>query len=118
MRFCAVTKYFDKRVHLRRIDEVLKEIELQERKLVFFVDDNIAANHQALKELCRALIPMRIRWVSQASLDITRDRELMDVMLESGCLGHVMGFESLQPESLNRHAKAPTCRAFLVMQMS
>ncbi len=110
--FCAVTKYFDKRVHLRRIDEVLKEIELQERKLVFFVDDNIAANHQALKELCRALIPMRIRWVSQASLDITRDRELMDVMLESGCLGHVMGFESLKPESLKQARKGPNLPRF------
>ena len=29
----------------------------------------------ALKAACRALIPMRVNWVSQASLDVTADRE-------------------------------------------
>ena len=45
----------------------------QERRLLFFVDDNIASEPRALKELCRALIPMRVNWVSQASLDVTSD---------------------------------------------
>lgn len=110
--FCAVTKYFDKRTYLRVIDEVLQEIEDQERRLLFFVDDNIASNQAALKELCRALIPMRINWVSQASLDITRDLELMDLMVRSGCLGHVMGFESLRPDSLKEARKGPNLPRF------
>jgi len=91
--FCAVTTYFNRKHFIRRIDETLAEIESQNRKLVFFVDDNIASNRQALKELCHALIPMKINWVSQASLDITGDREAMDLMAKSGCLGHIMGFE-------------------------
>ncbi len=110
--FCAVTKYFDKRTYLRAIDDVLAEIENQERRLLFFVDDNIASNRAALKELCRALIPMRINWVSQASLDITRDPDLMDLMVRSGCLGHVMGFESLQPDSLKEARKGPNLPYF------
>lgn len=110
--FCAVTKYFDKRTHLRQVKHVVNEIENQGRRLLFFVDDNIASNRPALKELCRALIGMRVNWVSQASIDITRDPELMDLMVRSGCLGHVIGFESLRPDSLKEARKGPNLPYF------
>lgn len=75
--FCAVSQYFDKQHYIRRIDEVLKEIAEQERKFVFFVDDNIASDKKALKALCRELIQVKLKWFSQASLDATKDHELM-----------------------------------------
>ena len=50
-----------------RREEVLDEIAAQERKFVFFVDDNFLSNHEAAKLFLRDLIPLRIRWVSQAS---------------------------------------------------
>jgi radical SAM superfamily enzyme YgiQ (UPF0313 family) len=105
--FCAVSAYFDKTQFCREVREVVQEIESQDRKLLFFVDDNILSNHEAAKILFRELIPLKVRWVSQASIDMTRDRELMDLMLESGCLGHVVGFESITPESLRWMRKAP-----------
>lgn len=105
--FCAVSQYFSGKHYLRRIDEVTAEIEQQERKFIFFVDDNIAANRIALKELCHALIPLRIHWISQASLDIARDREILSLMEKSGCWGNVMGFESITPASLRATAKSP-----------
>ena len=110
--FCAVTRYFDRKHFIRRIDETLAEIESQKRRLVFFVDDNIASDRKALKELCHALIPMRINWVSQASLDVTADRELMGLMAESGCLGHIMGFESITRASIKEARKAPNIGKF------
>ncbi len=110
--FCAVSRYFGRRHYLRRIDEVLREIEAQGRRFLFFVDDNIASEPQALKELCQALIPMRVRWISQASLDVTRDAGLMDLMQRSGCLGHVMGFESITPASLRQAKKSPNLPGF------
>lgn len=110
--FCAVTRYFDRQHHIRRIDETLREIESQKRRLLFFVDDNIASDRQALKELCRALIPLRINWVSQASLDITADKEAMELMAQSGCLGHIMGFESITRASVKEARKAPNMGKF------
>ena len=98
--FCAVTQYFDHKHYLRAIDETSRRSADCRPRLLFFVDDNIASNHEALKELCRALIPMRIHWVSQASLDITRDPKLMQLMVDAGCLGHVIGFESITRESM------------------
>jgi radical SAM superfamily enzyme YgiQ (UPF0313 family) len=104
--FCAVSAYFNKTQFLRDVSETLEEIESQERKTVFFVDDNILSNHEAAKVLFRELIPLKIRWVSQASIDMTRDRELMDLMVKSGCVGNVVGFESLDPRNLRSMKKA------------
>ena len=110
--FCAVSKYFDKKHYIRRIDEVIREIDSQERKFIFFIDDNIASNRDALKDLCRELIPMNIRWISQASLDVTKDDELMKYMADSGCIGNVMGFETITPQSLRDARKAPNIPGF------
>jgi radical SAM superfamily enzyme YgiQ (UPF0313 family) len=105
--FCAVSAYFNQTHYCRSVREVIQEIEQQDRRLLFFVDDNILANRQAAKQLFRALIPLNLRWVSQASIDMVYDLELMALMVKSGCLGHVIGFESLNPQSLASMKKAP-----------
>jgi radical SAM superfamily enzyme YgiQ (UPF0313 family) len=111
-RFCAVSRYFDKKHYVRAIDEVLREIDAQARKFLFFVDDNIASDRRALVELCHALIPMKVHWVSQASLDVTRDSEVMRLLQRSGNWGNVMGFESISPESLREMKKSPNVAQF------
>jgi len=98
--FCAISVYFDKRHYCRRVDEVLAEIETQDSKYIFFVDDNILANKDAAKIFFRELASMKIKWVSQATIDMTQDLELMDLMVQSGCLGNVIGFESVDEGNL------------------
>lgn len=110
--FCTVARYFDGRHYVRRVDEALREIESRNHRLLFFVDDNLCADRKAAKALFRALIPLRVRWVSQSSLDMLRDAELMDLMLQSGCLGHVIGFESLTPDDLTAMGKGHNLRGF------
>lgn len=110
--FCAVSAYFEHTAYQRRIREVVEEIERQERKLLFFVDDNIVADHQAAKALFRALIPLNIRWVGQGSIDMIADRELMELMVKSGCLGNVIGFESVTEAGLRALNKSPNLAGF------
>jgi radical SAM superfamily enzyme YgiQ (UPF0313 family) len=105
--FCATSVFFNKTQFRRNIREVIGEIEAQERKVLFFVDDNILSDFEAAKALFRELIPLKVLWVSQASLNMTQDRELMNLMVKSGCLGHVIGFESIDPHSLRDMNKAP-----------
>ena len=104
--FCAISVFFNRTNFVRETREVLAEIENQDRKVIFFVDDNFLSNHEAAKLFLRELIPMRIKWVSQASIDMTNDPELMDLLEESGCLGNVIGFESLDPRNLKSMKKA------------
>jgi len=110
--FCAVGEYFDHRQYTRSVGEVVAEIAALPRKYIFFVDDNLVANPRAAKELLRALIPLKVRWVSQASLDHTRDPEMMHLFVESGCIGNVIGFESLDFENLQQMHKAANLAAF------
>lgn len=100
-KYCASSVYFNQRHFCRDVDEVVEEIKSQKRKLLFFVDDNIVGNKAKAKELFRKLIPLKIKWVSQGSIDMLEDDELMKLMVKSGCLGHVIGFESIKPESIN-----------------
>ncbi len=93
--FCASSVYFDKHHYTRDVGSVVDEIRAQKRKLIFFTDDNIVANKEAAKELFKALISLKIHWVSQASMDMLEDNELMDLLVKSGCLGNVIGFESI-----------------------
>ena len=105
--FCAVSKYFEKTQYCRDVREVVQEIEAAEKQVLFFVDDNILSNFEAAKALFRALIPLKVHWVSQGSIDMTQDLELMELMVKSGCLGLVVGFESINPDSLRWMKKSP-----------
>jgi radical SAM superfamily enzyme YgiQ (UPF0313 family) len=110
--FCAVGAYFEHHAWTRPVEEVLAEIAAQPRRDLFFVDDNLIADRVAAKALLRALVPLHRRWVSQASVDQVRDPELMDLLVESGCMGNVIGFESLDPDDLERMSKRHNLVAF------
>ena len=109
--FCASSVYFGAKHFCRPVDEVIREIRSQKRKLLFFVDDNIVCNRAKAKELFRALIPLKIRWVSQGSMDMLQDPELMALMVKSGCLGLVIGFESISPDCIRDMHKFTNTRA-------
>jgi radical SAM superfamily enzyme YgiQ (UPF0313 family) len=84
----------------RPVEEVVREIEALGRKLVFFVDDNIFSNRKVAESLFRALTSLNIRWACQTSIDVARHDDLLALMEKSGCIGVIVGFESLIKENL------------------
>ncbi len=99
--FCTVTSFFGHTYRCRPVEEVIKEIQtLNDKKLIVFVDDNIAGKPKFAKELFRALIPCKIKWVGQSSVTIARDDELLELAVASGCIDLFIGFESLSPANL------------------
>ncbi len=105
--FCAVARFFGSAHNCRRVEEVVREIEHDNLELVLFADDNLTANKPAAKALCKALKPLKIRWASQVSIDVVQDPELLDLMAESGCMGQLIGFDSINPQSIRWMKKAP-----------
>ena len=67
--FCAVQSVFKNTQTRRPLDEVIAEVSSvrRDRRLFFFVDDNITSNLAEAKNFFRALAPLNIRWVSQSS---------------------------------------------------
>jgi radical SAM superfamily enzyme YgiQ (UPF0313 family) len=106
--FCAVQTVFKATQSRRPADEIVCEIETlkREKRLFFFVDDNITSNLEQAKAFLRALIPCRIRWVSQSSINAAHDEEFLDLLVRSGCMGVLIGFESLSPANLREMNKS------------
>jgi radical SAM superfamily enzyme YgiQ (UPF0313 family) len=102
--FCAVTKVFGASQTRRPTEDILEEIRRVQkdfgRKLFFFVDDNITSNLAEAKEFFRALVPLKIRWVSQSSINAAHDEEFLDLLARSGCMGVLIGFESVDESNL------------------
>lgn len=103
--FCSVQSAYQHSHTCHDIDDVLAEIRLQRRPLYFFVDDNLSANMPRAKELLRALIPLKIRWFSQCSINAACDEEFVQLMAASGCYGILIGFESLNRAALRQMNK-------------
>ena len=103
--FCSVSSFYGRTYRFRPVGEVIEEIKTLKGNLIFFVDDNIIGNRTYARELFENLKPLKRRWVSQATLNLTRDRRLLTLARESGCLGLLVGFESLSQSILNNLGK-------------
>ncbi len=111
--FCSVTNSFGGKFRNRPVDEVEKEIQGLKpfegkfilKNTVFFADDNIISSRSHAKELLTRIIPYNLKWVGQASVNIAKDDEILDLCQKSGCMGILIGFESLSSDSLAHMGK-------------
>ena len=103
--FCLVSKNFGTKMRYRTIENVVDEIRAAPSKYFFFVDDNLTINKKYAKELMRAIIPLKISWGCMCSLDVATDDELLKLMADAGCFNILVGFESLNPDSLDESHK-------------
>jgi radical SAM superfamily enzyme YgiQ (UPF0313 family) len=99
--FCSIHAFYGTYRAQRDPADIAAEMRaLPPRRLVFFVDDNLYWRRDAFVALMRALIPLKMRWCCQITIDVARDDALLDLMAEAGCALALIGFESLDRESL------------------
>jgi radical SAM superfamily enzyme YgiQ (UPF0313 family) len=100
--FCAIQSFHQGTHNHRPVDRVVEEVLRVRRpgQLLFFIDDNVTSDMERAKELMRALVPLRIRWVSQSAIDVAHDEEALELLRQSGCQGLLVGLESLEGASL------------------
>jgi len=110
--FCSVSSFFKHSHQCRKIDDVLYEIEKDKLKTILFVDDNMVTNKHELKVFLKELIPLKVKWASQSSIDMVNDKELLRLMADSGCVGNLIGFESININTLKWFNKSPNIRDF------
>lgn len=105
--FCAIQTFFGQTHRRRPVDEIIAELTEIKRtkKLFFFVDDNFAGSIPAAKELAEAIAPLDIRWVTQMSIDAAHNEEFVATLARSGCRGVLIGFESLDKDTLRAMGK-------------
>ena len=97
--YCAVQAFYQRSYRTRNIEAVLhdvRRIKALGGKNLLFLDDNPIADVDAAKELFRRLIPEKIKWTSQCTIEIARDPELLDLAARSGCVSLSIGLESTE----------------------
>jgi radical SAM superfamily enzyme YgiQ (UPF0313 family) len=101
--YCAVQTYYQRSYRTRPVDDVLADlrtIQAHGGNRILFLDDNPVAHPEKAKELFRAMIPLKLKWASQSTINIARDPELLDLAARSGCVSLSIGLESINEESL------------------
>ncbi len=104
--FCAISSYYQCRYYKRSIEHIVSDIRLSAHKYHFLVDDNLMADPQHAMSLFHAIKPLNIKWSGQGTLSIGKNPGLLKAMKESGCELILIGFESLEQESLKQMNKS------------
>jgi len=98
--FCAVSAFYQATHRKRLVEEVIEEICEIPSKFFIFTDDNLTADKHYASQLFKALIPLRKLWVTQATIAITDDSELVKLASKAGCVGVFIGIETFSEQNL------------------
>ena len=108
--FCDIIEIYGRRPRVKAVAQVLAELDQLYaagwREAVFIVDDNFIGNKTRAKELCVALAAWRSQYktsfdfITEASLNLADDPELMQLMKEAGFASVFLGIETPDESAL------------------
>ena len=104
--FCSVSAVYGRKIRNFPVDWVVHDIKRAGGKVHLILDDNIIARPAYAEELFKALKPLKIYWVGQASMSFALREDLMRLAYESGCRGLFFGMETVSEESMRRMKKS------------
>ncbi|MCA9403201.1 MAG: B12-binding domain-containing radical SAM protein [Candidatus Omnitrophica bacterium] len=93
--FCAVPNLSEGKVRTKSIDDLvqlLKRVRTEYRE-VTFIDNNIYSDPGYARELFEAIKPLKMRWMTQCTIDVAKNEQTLKLMREAGCQGLLIGFE-------------------------
>lgn len=96
--FCAINKMSNNVP--RCIEDVIGEIKSLRKRYFIFFDPNFFGNRQYAINLMNEMMKLKIKWMGAATINSAFDEELMDLAQKSGCIGLLVGLESVNEKSL------------------
>jgi radical SAM superfamily enzyme YgiQ (UPF0313 family) len=122
--FCDIIEIYGRRPRTKAVAQVLAELDQLRaagwREAVFIVDDNFIGNKARAKELCAALAEWRRQYktsfdfITEASLNLADDPELMQLMKDAGFLSVFLGIETPDESGLIASNKLQNTRRSLL----
>lgn len=106
--FCSVTPMFGRRYRCRTIDNILQELSLYKGRHIFFCDDHFTADLKRTKEMLKKMLEQKVNlkgWGAQVRVEAAKDEELLDLMRRTGGNIVYIGFESINPLTLESYNK-------------
>jgi radical SAM superfamily enzyme YgiQ (UPF0313 family) len=122
--FCDIIEIYGRRPRVKTVAQVLAELDQLRaagwREAVFIVDDNFIGNKARAKELCAALAAWRDQYktsfdfITEASLNLADDPELMQLMKDAGFASVFLGIETPDESALIACNKTQNTRRSLL----
>jgi len=122
--FCDIVAMYGKRPRVKKPEQMIAEFQsLYDtgwRGSVFVVDDNFIGNKIKVKKMLHLLIGWQrqhgypFHFVTQASIDLASDDELMELMRTANFREVFIGVETVSPESLEECGKSQNLKRSLV----
>ncbi|HKP45651.1 MAG TPA: radical SAM protein [Pyrinomonadaceae bacterium] len=112
--FCDIITIFGRRPRVKSPEQVLRELDAvlaQGFKGCFLVDDNFIGNKVEAKRLLRRIIEWQqthrfpLTFVTEASINLANDQELIDLMVEANFQNVFIGIETPREASLTETRK-------------
>lgn len=109
-KFCSVIPMFGGKMRFKSVERVIEELKAALKynpRHILFGDDNFTANKKRTKDICQAIIDnkLKIKWSAQVRTDVIDDLDLVDLMRKAGCISVFIGFESINPKTLEAYEK-------------
>ena len=100
---------------------MIAELKTIDSRVLFFTDGNMYGYHRTARnrfvELCKAMAEAKARgefrfksWMAYATVNIVDDDEALEAAAAAGCKNLLVGFESVNPESLREMKKGPNIK--------
>lgn len=121
--FCDIIVLFGRHVRCKPVEHVIAELHeavKQPIDAIFITDDNFIGNKKYAKNLLRAMIEFNktlnktIQYMTQVSINLAKDEELLQLFYEAGFTKIFIGIESPRKESLKETNKNQNVRTDLV----
>ncbi len=122
--FCDIIEIYGRRPRTKTVEQVLAELDqllaAGWRESVFIVDDNFIGNKARAKELLRAMAEWRretaarFDFITEASLNLADDPELMQLMKDAGFRSVFLGVETPDESGLIASNKLQNTRRSLL----
>src|SRR5437763_8883478 len=112
--FCDIIVVFGRRPRVKTAEQVIAELEglvAAGRHDAFIVDDNLIGNKKAIKAILRAIIAWQqargypLSFMTEASIDLAEDDELMQLMVDANIDTVFVGIESPNEDALRETKK-------------
>lgn len=122
--FCDIINLFGRKPRTKKPEQMLAELEVLYQmgwhRYIFIVDDNFIGNKRNAKVFLRELIPWMEKrnypfsFITEASLNLAEDDELLELMVQAGFVMVFMGIETPDVESLLVANKEQNTRSSLI----
>jgi radical SAM superfamily enzyme YgiQ (UPF0313 family) len=103
--FCVAPSAWGRKQLQRPVDWVIEDIRRVGKKRIIFIDLNLTGDTRYARELFLAMEPLKLRWFGLSTVLIAHDPELIDLMARSGCMGVLLGLETVSQASLGDAGK-------------